>query len=349
MAKTYSNLYPRIYDFENLYQSYLKARKGKRYQSDVLKFSANLEENLITIQNELIWHQYQSGEYHHFKVFEPKERDVAALPFRDRVVHHAIINVIEPIFEKRFVYDSYACRVGKGTHAGADRAQKFMRIVKRNHGRVYALKADVSKYFASIDHGILLQQLRRRIACPETIMLLETILASTPNPGIPIGNLTSQLFANIYLHDLDEYCKYTLRERFYVRYMDDFVILHNDKQHLHKIREQIEWFLATELKLKTNHKTSVFPISARNGRSLDFLGYKIWPTHRKLRKDSIKRFKKRLKKMQRQYAAGTKTLPEIRQRIMTFIAHAGHANSAKTINKTLGKAIFIKNNRHSRK
>lgn len=349
MSKTYKNLYPRIYDFENIYQAYIKARKGKRYQSDVLKFSANLEENLITIQNELIWHQYQCGEYHHFKVFEPKQRDVAALPFRDRVVHHAIINIIEPIFEQRFIYDSYACRVGKGTHAGADRAQKFMRIVKRNHGRVYALKADVSKYFASIDHEVLTKLLNKRIACAETMSLIKVILGSTQNPGIPIGNLTSQLFANIYLHELDEYCKYTLRERFYVRYMDDFVILHHDKQHLHKIREQIEWFLATELKLKTNHKTQVFPIAGARGRSLDFLGYKIWPTHRKLRKDSIKRFKKRLKKMQRQYADGTKTLPEIRQRIMTFIAHAGHANSAKTISKTLGKAIFIKNTKHSQK
>lgn len=343
MAKTYSNLYPKIYDFENLYQSYLKARKGKRYQSDVLKFTANLEENLIGIQNELIWNQYQSGEYHFFKVFEPKERDVAALPFRDRVVHHAIINVIEPIFEKRFIHDSYACRVGKGTHAGADRAQRFMRIVKRNHSRVYALKADVSKYFASIDHDILLKQMRRRIACHETMMLLETILASTPSPGIPIGNLTSQLFANIYLNDLDEFCKHTLRERFYVRYMDDFVIMHHDKQHLHKIREQIEWFLATELKLKTNHKTSVFPISDRNGRSLDFLGYKIWPTHRKLRKDSIKRFKRRLKRMQNQYASGTKNLPEIRQQIMTFLAHADHANSKTTVERITNKAVFRRN------
>ncbi len=342
MAKTYNNLYPKIYDFENLYQAYLKARKGKRYQSDVLKFSANLEENLITIQNELIWHQYQCGEYHFFKVFEPKERDVAALPFRDRVVHHAIINIIEPIYEQRFIYDSYACRVGKGTHAGADRAQKFMRIVKRNHGRVYALKADVSKYFASIDHDVLTRLLNKRIACLETMSLIKVILDSTPSPGIPIGNLTSQLFANIYLHELDEYCKHTLRERFYVRYMDDFVILHHDKQHLHKIREQIEWFLASELKLKTNHKTSVFPISDRNGRSLDFLGYKIWPTHRKLRKDSIKRFKKRLKKMQQQYAAGNKNLPEIRQRIMTFISHAAHSNAQTTIRRILAKAVFKK-------
>lgn len=333
MAKTYNNLYSKIYDFDNLYNAYLRARKNKRYRQDVIIFSANLEENLISLQNELIWKTYRTGKYRIFKIFEPKEREVAALPFRDRVVQHALISIVEPVWEKRFIHDSYACRPGKGTHAGADRAQYFLRKIKREHGKVHALKADIAKYFASIDHGILQSLIRKRIVCCDTLRLIDEILASTtnkedaPHQGIPIGNLTSQLWANAYLHELDEFVKYQLKERFYLRYMDDFVIVHESKQHLQDVRKIIEAFLHDKLRLKTNAKTQVFPVSGLKGRALDFLGYRIWTTHRKLRKDCVKRMKRNLNRLQRLYRQGRISAERITASITSWVGHSKQANT----------------------
>jgi RNA-directed DNA polymerase len=348
MAKTYNNLYSRILDFETLYAAYLRARKGKRYTPEALRFGANLEENLIQLQNELIWRTYQTGPYHLFEIYEPKKRTVAALPFRDRVLQHALISVIEPIWESRFIHDSYACRAGKGVHAGADRAQAFLRQVKRQHGQVSAFKADIAKYFPSIDHTILRQLLRKRIACRDTLALLDGIIASTADPadprphGIPIGNLTSQLFANIYLHALDEFVKHDLRERHYIRYMDDFVVVHHDKEHLHRLRRTVEAFLWDHLRLRTNQKTQVFPVCPIAGRPLDFLGYRIWPTHRKLRRDSVKRMRQRMKQMASSYSIGKTSIAEIRQRLTSWIAHAAHANTFRLRTRLLAATTFTK-------
>jgi retron-type reverse transcriptase len=198
MARTYSNLYPLIYDFANLHAAYLKARKGKRYSTDVLHFSARLETNLIDIQNKLIWKEYRPSPYHYFVVHEPKERTVAAAPFADRVVHHALCNVTEPIFEQGFIYDSYACRNSRGVLAGVNRTTRFMRRARRKWGRFYCLKGDVSKFFPSIDHAVLKSIIRKRIACPDTLELMDHIIDSDGSgTGLPIGNLTSQLWANV--------------------------------------------------------------------------------------------------------------------------------------------------------
>lgn len=345
MAKTYKGLYPRIYEFEHLHTAYLKARKGKRYEREVVAYSARLEEELIQLQNELIWRTYETGPYRAFKVFEPKERQVAALPFRDRVLQHALVSVIEPIWEARFIHDSYACRPNKGTHGGADRAQQFLRKVKRKHGQVYALKADIAKFFQNVDHAILKRLLAKRIACRDTLALLHSIIDTWedgPGRGIPIGNLTSQLFANLYMHELDEFVKYQLRERHYVRYMDDFVIIHHDKQHLHQLRRTIEAFLGEQLRLVTNHKTQVFPVRPLGGRPLDFLGYRIWPTHRKLRKDSAKRMRRKLKRLARLFAAGKIALEQIQPRIQSWIGHANHASTYRLRKHIMGSVSFTK-------
>lgn len=309
MAKTYTNLFPAIYDFASLHAAYRRARRGKRTRHEVRQFEVNLEGNLIELQNELIWGMYRTGKYRHFNIREPKLREVAALPFRDRVVQHSLVATIEPIWERRFIGDSYACRPGRGTHRAADRVQQYIRQVKRQHGRVYVLKMDISKYFASIDHGVIKQLVRRHVACPQTLALLDNIIdsgATEPDSlcpkGLPIGNLTSQLLANVYLHELDRFCKHTLRVPFYVRYMDDFVLVHHDKGDLHMLRAEIESFLWRELRLRTNHKTSVAPVTA--GNPLDFVGYRIYATHRRLRVDSIKRIKTSLRRLQKQYARG---------------------------------------------
>ncbi len=235
--KTYRHLFEKVCTFENLHESYLRARKGKRFKADVDSFSYNLERELVRLERELKDGSYQPGEYRQFMIREPKERLISAAPFRDRVVHHAIHQVIEPIFDTRFIHDSYACRVGKGTHAAVRRFRQFLR-----HNR-YVLKCDVQKYFPSVDHQILLALVRRRIKDERLMSLITQIVSHRPpdplsdvpqwfpgddifaplerRRGIPIGNLTSQFFANIYLHELDAYVKFQLREKYYIRYVDD--------------------------------------------------------------------------------------------------------------------------------
>lgn len=346
MAKTYKNLWPDIIDFGSLLHAWSRTEKGRRRQHDVLAFKANLEPNLINIQNHLIYKTYETGPYKDFQIYEPKQRTVSALPLKDRVVQHSLVGVIEPIFESRFIAQSYACRPGKGAHQGADKVQTYMREVKREHGQVYALKADIAKYFPSVCHDVLRRLLRRRIACPDTLWLLDQIISSTDDEGsllprgIPIGNLTSQLFANIYLHELDMFAKNDLREARYVRYMDDFVVIHHDKDHLHSVRADIEHFLWSELGLRTNSKTQVFPIEKKGGRGLDFLGYRIWPTHRALRKDSIQRMRKKMKYMAKLYGLGQMEAPAIQAVVRSWVGHAKHADTYDLRRNVLGNPFI---------
>jgi retron-type reverse transcriptase len=346
MAKTYNNLFPKVYDFAALHAAYIRARAGKRNNREVQHFEQDLEGNLIQLQNELIWGMYRIGEYRPFKIYEPKERNVAALPFRDRVVQHALVAVIEPLWERRFIADSYACRPGRGTHRGADRAQAMLRKVQREHGKVAIFKADIAKYFQSIDHGILKSLLRKRIACKQTLALLDHIIDSanvlhgTPGVGLPIGNLTSQLSANIYLHELDEFVKHGLREPHFGRYMDDFYVVHHDKAHLQSVRIKVEAFLESHLRLHTNHKTQVFPLGMLHGRAFDFLGYRIWTTHRRVRKSSIHRITQTLRKLQKQYAVGLVSLERIGQSVTSWVAHATHADALGLRTKLLGRFEF---------
>jgi len=326
MAKTYKHLYSCIADFENLHAAYLKARRGKRFKLDVLEFSANLETNLLALRDELLSKTYRTGDYHTFNVYEPKKRVVAALPFRDRVVHHALCNVVEPIWEARFIHDSYACRVDKGTHAGADRVTEFLRRARRMWPQVYVLKLDIKSYFPSVDHCILQGLLEKRVACTDTLWLIREIVESWPvgggEKGIPIGNLTSQFFANVYLHEMDKFVKHELQARFYVRYMDDAVVIHGDKDWLRDAKVRLREFLSSTLALGLNSKTNIFPIA----QGVNFLGYRMWPTHRLLRKSSAKRMKRKLRRFERGYADGTTELDHISASIMSWLGHASHAD-----------------------
>ena len=347
MAKTYTDLFSGLSSFEALHRAWGRVIRGRRHQTDVLQFERDLESNLIDIQNSLIWKTYRTGPYYHFRVFEPKEREIAALPLKDRVVQHALIEAIEPIWTCRFISDSYACQTGKGMHAGADRAQTFLRATLREHGIIYVLKADIARFFPSVCHDALKRMIARRVACKDTLWLIDSIIDSVAEPGatlprgIPIGNLTSQIFANIYLHELDEFVKHELRERRYVRYMDDFAIIGADKEHLHRVRVAVDDFLYAHLGLRLNRKTQVFPVSATNGRALDFLGYRIWPTHRKIRKDSAGRIRRKMKRMARQYHEGKITLDQVRQVVMSWVGHAGHASTYTLRSRILGDAVFI--------
>jgi retron-type reverse transcriptase len=233
-----SGLYERIYDFENLYQAAQTAAKGKKYRGAVLRFFCqNLEEHLIEIQNELVWKTYRLGAYYTFECYEPKKRVISALPLKDRIVQIALCNIIEPLFDTRFIYDTYACRVGKGSVAAASRLSYFL----GKPDAVKYLKCDVSKYFHSIDIEKLKNVIRARYVDDDGVMwLIDTILKHEyPGRGIRIGNRFSQLAANAYLAELDFYLKVKLQLPYYIRYMDDFIILGNSKAKLRAMLNKI--------------------------------------------------------------------------------------------------------------
>jgi len=336
--RTYKNLYPQIYDFENLYEAYLKARRGHRYDHEVLVFTNNLDGELIQLQNELVWKTHKTGPYRRFYVHDPKTRLVAALPFRDRVLQHALCNVVEPLFERKFIFDSYACR--------ADRVTEFLRKATRFWPKPYCLKCDISQYFPSIRHSALLAIIRRAIACEDTIWLIREILSSWTDPadlgprGLPIGNLTSQLWANVYLDQLDHFIKEALRVKFYVRYMDDFVIIDGDKAELWQLKREIEDFLDGKLGLRLNGKTVIFPIS----HGVDFLGYRIWPDHRLLRKRSTKRIKRALRHFQKLYSQEKVDFDRINATVQSWLGHAKHADSYRFRKKLFEEITFIREN-----
>ena len=252
------NLFESITDFENLHQSYRRARRGKRYREYALGFDARLEENLLELRRELRDEAYTPSAYRVFRIRDPKPRTIAAPCFRDRVVHHAFCAVVEPIFERAFIRDSYACRTGKGTHRAMDRCGEFVRRFP------FVLQCDIRRYFPSIDHGILKELLARKIADPKTLLLADKILRFAPEEpektfdyfpgddlftplerrrGIPIGSLTSQFFANLYLDRLDHFAKEDLRLKGYLRYMDDFLVFGRDKGELAEVRKYLRRFL----------------------------------------------------------------------------------------------------------
>lgn len=231
--QTIKNIFPLIYDFENLFNAYKKAIKCKRYRPDVMEYTDRLEENLIELQNELIWKTYSVGQYNIFYVYEPKKRMIMSLKFKDRVAQHAIYSILNPYFEKQFISDSYACRVGKGTHRAIKKQQSWLRKTDRKPKRFYYLKLDISKYFYRVDHEILMEILQRKIADKDLLHVLSVIVncedtnfglplgADVGNVaydellgevGLPIGNLTSQMFANLYLNELDQHWSLPLRE-----------------------------------------------------------------------------------------------------------------------------------------
>jgi retron-type reverse transcriptase len=340
MPKSFTNLWERVIDFENVFHAYKAACKGKRYRWESLKFKKDLEANLIILQNDLIWDTYKPEPYRQFPVYEPKLRLISAPSFRDRIVHHALVQVIEPVFENRFVNECFACRIRRGTHAAVRHVERCTRAARRQWGGYYVLKCDISKFFPSVDHAILKAIIRRNIADPKVINLVDIIIRSYESDqdgkGIPIGALTSQLFANINLNPMDHWLKENEGVRFYARYMDDFVILHNDKNYLHELLGKIENYLQDKLKLSLNPKTGIFP--GRYG--IDFCGYRIWPTHIKPRKSTVKRAKRRLRKLARVYRENPAIFDHARASIQSFLGYIKHCKGYKTTKILLEKIVF---------
>jgi retron-type reverse transcriptase len=349
--KSYKKLYDQVYAFSNLLRAADKARKGKRRKPYVARFDFHLEEELLRLESELRNRTYTPGPYTEFLIFEPKIRLISAAPYRDRVVHHALIQVIEPLFERTFIHDSYACRVGKGTHRAVNRFTQFCRQNK------YVLKCDIQKYFPSIDHDVLYGMLCKRIVDTDVRWLIKTILDNS-NPqepvlqyfpqdtdlftplrrcrGIPIGNLTSQFFANVYLNGFDHYVKEALGCKYYIRYCDDFTIFDNRAARLRDVKEALQAYLAT-LRLKMHPKKCRI---ARVAQGTNFLGYRIFPTYRRLRPDNVRRFIRKLRCFQECYRRGEMSWEEIRQSVYSWIAHASHADSWHLREDIFAEAVF---------
>lgn len=341
--KRYGNLWEQVIAWENLVLAAHKARRGKRDRISVQHFEFDLERQLHQLQQELRDQTYWPGSFHTHWIYEPKQRLISAAPYRDRVVHHALMNILEPILDRHFHPDSYACRKGKGTHAAADRLQGWMRSYR------YALQCDIQKFFPSIDHAILKGIFRRLIKDPKTLWLMDRIVdSSNEQPGgiywfegddlfsplerkrgLPIGNLTSQWFANWYLNGLDHFVTSRLGIGGYVRYCDDFILLSHDRDLLKAGLEKIQYYLDS-LRLKC-HPNRLFIRPVRAG--LTFVGYRIWSTHRLLKKQNIRNFRRRIRWMKQAYAGGILEWEEIRQRIASWLGHAGHADSRHRIRR----------------
>ncbi len=304
--KTYKNLFTRLCSLENLRLAFSKAKKGKSKKWYVKEFETNLDNELTKLKTELETHAYKPKPLKRFVVRDPKTRVIHASAFRDRVVYHAICNIIEPIFEKRFIFDSYASRKGKGVHVGLKRFDEFERKVTYNGKPLriakdsnmvtgYALKADIKHYFDTVDIGILMNIVKKKIADAKVLQLIKIILDNydfkIKGKGMPLGNLTSQFFANVYLSELDYYVKHNLKAKYYIRYVDDFLILHDSREKLLLYKWLITNFLKQRLKLELHpEKSKITPLNV----GIKLLGFRVFYNYRLPRKSNLEKFEREL-------------------------------------------------------
>lgn len=313
--KRAGRLMERVVDRENLREAFSRASRGRRTKPDAAEFALRLEENLAGLARELAGGSYAVGPYHRFTIFDPKERLITAPCFRDRVLHHAVILVCEPVFERFLIADTFACRRGKGREAAVERARQFARRYP------WFLKLDIRKYFDSIDHKILRGKLARKFKDRRLLDLFDRVIASheaAPGRGVPIGSLTSQHFANFYLGWLDRFVKEGLRAGGYVRYMDDFVVWGEDRSALALARDRIAEFLEREMSLRLKPE----PYINRSRFGMDFLGCRVKPSHVSLNRRSRVRLGRGLRRLEREHLAGHLAGPELQQRATALIAFA---------------------------
>ncbi|MCU0567215.1 MAG: RNA-directed DNA polymerase [Oculatellaceae cyanobacterium Prado106] len=343
--KRSGNLWPKIIDFDNLLRATRQAQRGKRFRPNVLKFNYDLEQNLLRLHQELQDQTYEPGQYRTFRIYEPKPRLISAAPYRDRVVHHALCNIIIPLFERTFIHDSYANRTGYGTHRALKR---FVEFSRQNR---YILQCDIEKYFPSIDHEILKTLLRRKIKCPQTLWLIDQIIdrSNEQDPiltyfpgddllvpclrrhGLPIGNLTSQFFANCFLNGFDHFVKEELKARHYLRYVDDFALFSNDRLFLQDARVALESYLTT-LRLRIHPiKSQLFETK----QGANFVGFRVLSLGEtfprdiclRVRSDNLQRSRVRLRSLQSAYANHGINLPRLSRSVHSWLAHLEHADT----------------------
>jgi len=313
-VKRIGHLFDQVTAFDHLYRSFRLARRGSGNTPEVCRFWYHLEPELLRLQQELHDGSYQPGAYRFFTIHDPKTRVIAVAPFRDRVVHHAVVGVLTPIYERSFIYDSYATRSGKGTHAAIRRAQMFLQRWP------YYLKTDIAQYFPSVDHEILLSLLKRKLKDPRLLGLLERIIRNAPEPGkgLPIGNLTSQFLANVYLDPLDHEIKERLGMAGYVRYMDDLVVFSHAKQELLDVRAQLERFVSDRLALQV--KADATQVN-RSSHGLSFLGMRIFPQFLRVKRENRRRSLQRLQLRMAAWRRGDLDEAQMQQSVSSIVGH----------------------------
>ncbi len=329
--KRTGNLIPKIIEMENLELAFFKARKGKDAKQEVIIYRSNLAKNLQTLQQQILSGEVEVGNYHFFTIYDPKERQICAASFTERVLHHALMNICHAVFERQQIFDSYATRKSRGTYAALYRAEHFQKKYQ------WFLKLDIRKYFDSIDHSILFELLQRKFKDKHLLQIFKKIIESyqtQKDKGLPIGNLTSQYFANYFLSFTDHYIKEHLKVPAYVRYIDDMVLWHNDKKELNRVGQEVESFLLEKLALSLKTKTLN---SSQHG--LSFLGYRIFDTKTTLTKRSKMRFVKKAKKYNHYLQTQQWTPEEYQKHILPLLAYIRHAQTKglrQKVFKTLG-------------
>jgi hypothetical protein len=331
-------MFAALTSWDNLLLAFRKAARGKRGNPNVAAFEHRLEDNLCQLQEELRRQTYRPGPYHSFFIHEPKRRLISAAPFCDRVVHHALCNLIEPIFERSFIDDSYANRLGKGTHLALDRCQQFARRYR------YVLQCDIRQFFPSLDHAVLRDILWRKVSDPQVRWLVDQILqggagmhnetyemvwfagddllAALRPRGLPIGNLTSQFWANCYLSPFDHFIKRRLRCRAYSRFVDDFLLFADDKDMLWIWKSELEAWLA-RLRLAIHPGAHPRPVT----EGIPFLGFVVYPEHRRLKRRKGIHYRKRFRHMANCYAAGQIELEQLTASVRGWANHARYGNT----------------------
>lgn len=315
--KKVNNIFEKVVTPENFRIAYELAKRGKRNSYGVRKFERNLENNLEALRQSLINNTYRTGTYHIFVKYTPKERIIYRLHFPHRVVHHALMNILEPIWVSVFTKDTYSCIKGRGIH-GTVRAVKS--ALKDKENTQYCLKLDISKFYPSIDHEVLKSILRRKIKDQRVLKILDEVIDSAP--GVPIGNYLSQYFANLYLAYFDHFIKEDKGIKYYFRYADDIVILHSDKEFLHSLFKDISQYLFDNLKLTVKSNWQVYPVSSRG---VDFVGYVFFHTHTMLRKSIKKAFVAKR---------------DILKSVASYWGWAKHCDSKNLINKIIKKEHY---------
>ncbi len=335
-GKGLSHKYNDVISVDNLFLAWRDFARGKRGKREVQTFSLRLADNILALNQELTQQTYQHSSYRAFRISDPKPRQIHKANVRDRVVHRAIYRILYPYFHSRFIYDSYSCRNGKGTHKAVRKfADKTFKLCRNNTKAVWVLKCDIRKFFASIDQEILLGLLKGEILDKNIFCLIEKVVCSfnsgVSKKGLPLGNLTSQLFANIYLSELDQFMKHQLKARHYLRYADDFVIIDCDQDYLLEMTPKISDFLAEKLKLEL-HPNKVFVKTIASG--VDFLGWVNFPRYRVLRTVTKRRMLKRLEMVA--------SRPEVAQSYLGMLTHGnGWKLKQKIIHRSQSGGILF--------
>ncbi len=344
--KIYKNVFEKIISLENLFSAWDKFKSDKQKRRDVQQFEWRLEENIFQLHRNLKYCRYKHGAYSSFYIQDSKQRHIHKATVQDRILHHAVFAILNPIFEPTFISNSFSCRIGKGTHKGINILEKLTRKISNNTFKLcFVLKCDIRKFFETIDHRILLNIIRRRIKDNNALWLLEEIVESFSSQystifnqkGLPLGNLTSQLFANIYLNEFDQFVKHKLKIKHYIRYTDDFVIVADDKPYLENLINIIRSFLLDKLVLELHPKK----ITIRKfHQGIDFLGYIVLPHYRRLRTKTRQRIFRKLKERVKEYKKDTISKQTLEQSLQSYLGVLSHANTYELSNELKNQFWF---------